>query len=156
MRQARRVRMSSIRVALDRPRLWRVCAALAAILLCAVLTLCAQGSLTVLARRPATGGAGAGIGAPAWARWCDRGAVRRDRVRLDYCARVEGRVIASTTGPSPGEAHVAVVGGFHLTIVRLSEGMRLPAWGSSIVAIGPLLRARDGQREIQAFEVQGA
>ncbi len=50
---------------------------------------------------------------------------------------------------------MAVVGGFHLTIVRLPEGSRRPRWGSSIVAIGPLLRARDGQREIQAFEVHG-
>lgn len=146
--------MHSIHAALDRPRLWRVCAAPAAILLCALLALCAQGSLTVLAHRPAAGSGGAG--APAWAHWCTHGTVRRDRVRLAFCARVEGRVVSSTVGPAPGEAHVAVIGGFHLTIVRLPEDARRPAWGSSIVAIGPLLRARDGQREIQAFEVRGS
>ncbi len=145
--------MSTIRAALDRPRLWRVCAALAAVLLCTVLALCAQGSFEVLARWRAPG---AGVnGSPAWARWCSRGTVRRDRVRLAYCARVEGRVISSTVGPASGEAHVALIGGFHLTIVRLPDWARRPALGSAIVAIGPLLRARDGQREVQAFEVRG-
>ncbi len=153
LRGARRA-MHVIRAALDRPRLWRVCAALAVLLLCVVLALCAQGSLTVLTRRPAAGAGGAD--APGWTRWCTRGTVRRDRVRLAFCARVDGRVVGSTRGPSPGEAHVAVIGGFHLTIVRLPEGARRPSLGSHVVAVGPLLRARDGQREIQAFEVQGA
>jgi hypothetical protein len=125
------------------------------VVLAAVVLACAQGSLTVLAERPATDGVGAPA-EPAWARWCVKGAPREDRARLAFCARVEGRVIASTRGPGPGEVHVAVLGDFHLVIVRLPEWARTPPWGSQVVAIGPLFRARDGQREIQAFRFDTA
>jgi hypothetical protein len=130
--------------ALDRPRLWRVTAALAALLLAAVIAVAAQGSMTVIARAPA----GRDI---AWARWCGHGQVRLDRRRLAFCARVNGIVLATTHGPAVGEIHLAVVGGFHLTLVRLPDGSRTPGIGARVTAIGPLLRARDGQREVQAF-----
>ncbi len=150
MTRTAHVLASTLRRALDRPRLWRVTAALAALLLGAVLLMCAPGSLTVLAERPATDGSGAAAES-SWVHWCTRGQPREDRVRLAFCARVDGRVIGSTHGPGPGEAHIAVLGDFQLVIVRLPNGTATPPWGSQVVAIGPLFRARDGQREIQAF-----
>lgn len=143
-----------MRAALDRPRLWRVTAALSALLLCAVVLACAQGSLSIIVHRPAATGRGAA--GPAWVRWCTRGSARRDRRRLAFCARVEGRVLATTHGPAPGEAHVAVLGDFHIVIVRLPGGAATPAQGTRVVAIGPLFRARDGQREVQAFRFDAA
>ncbi len=62
-------------------------------------------------------------------------------------------MLASDHGPAPAETHVAVVGGFHLTIVRLPDGSRTPRSGTRLVAVGPLVRARNGQREVQAFRV---
>jgi hypothetical protein len=144
-----------VRAALDRPRLWRVTAALSTLLLCGVLLVCAQGSLTIIARLPAAAGQGAAA-PPPWVRWCAGGSPREDRKRLAFCARVDGRVIASTHGPGPHEAHLAVISDFHLVIVRLPEGAPKPTLGAHIVAIGPLFRARDGQRELQAFRVDGA
>ncbi len=110
----------------------------------------AQGSLTIIARGPAAGGDGLAT-LPAWARLCTEGRAREDRRRLAFCARVEGRVLGWTHGPGPHEAHVAVLSDFHVVIVRLPEGAATPPWGSRVLAIGPLFRARDGQREVQAF-----
>jgi hypothetical protein len=143
--------LQRVRGALDRPRLWKATAALAAVALCVLLVGAAQGSISVVARAPA---ATAGTAA-SWERWCTRGSVRLDRYRLAFCARVDGIVLSSNTGPDAGEAHVAVIGGFHLTIVKLPDGMAIPSPGSRLVAVGPLLRARDGQREVQAFWVNG-
>jgi hypothetical protein len=136
---------------LNRPRLWRATAALSAVLLCVLLVAAAQGSLVVITRRPPTPRAAT---APVWASWCTRGRVRQDRRRLAYCARADGLVLASTHGPGVGEVHVAIVSDFHLVIVRLPDGSRAPSLGARLVAVGPLLRARNGQRELQAFKVQ--
>ncbi len=138
-----------MRAALDHPRLWRITAALSALLLCGLVLVCAQGSLTIIARRPAAPGRGAAL--PAWEPWCTRGVPRKERERLAFCARVEGRVLASTHGPNPDEAHIAVISDFHVVVVRLPNWEATPARGTNIVAIGPLFRARDGQREVQAF-----
>jgi hypothetical protein len=138
------------RIAVDRPRLWRVTAILAALLLCGLLAGAAQGTIDVIARRPA--GVSSSGGA-SWERWCTAGQVREDRRRLAFCARVDGLVLTSTHGPGPTETHVAVVGGFHLTIVRLPDGTPTPPLGTRLVAVGPLVRARNGQREVQAFRV---
>jgi hypothetical protein len=148
---AARDRIAVLHAALDRPRLWRAAAALSALLLCALLLACAQGSLTIVTRPPAAVRAAA---SPAWERWCTRGSAREDRRRLAFCARVEGRVLAATHGPAPGEAHVAVLADFHVVIVRLPDGATTPARGTPIAAIGPLFRARDGQREVQAFRFE--
>jgi hypothetical protein len=142
--------LERIRVALDRPRLWRVTAGLAALLLCGLVVGAAQGSIAVLTR--ATAGASSERGVT-WERWCTAGKVREDRRRLAFCARIDGRALASTHGPGVGEVHVAVVGGFHLTIVRLPDGSPTPSLGTRVVAVGPLVRARNGQREVQAFKV---
>jgi hypothetical protein len=159
MRTPRRA-AKAVRAALDRPRLWRVSAALSALLLLAVLLACEQGSLTVIAARPTTArqaaAADAAAALPSWERWCTRGEPREDRRRLAFCARVEGRVLGTTHGPAPGEAHLAVLGDFHLVIVRLPDWVATPARGTRVTAIGPLFRARDGQREVQAFWYRAA
>jgi hypothetical protein len=142
--------MRRLRTALDRPRLWRITAVMAGLLLCGLVVGAAQGSITVIAQRPAKSVI---AGSTAWERWCTAGRAREDRRRLAFCARVDGLVLTSSHGPAPGETHVAVVGGFHLTIVRLPNDARTPGLGTRLVAVGPLVRARNGQREIQAFRV---
>jgi hypothetical protein len=134
---------------LNRPRLWRVTAALAALLLCALLLVCSQGSLTILAHKPASNSQEAAP--PSWEPWCTRGTPRKERIRLAFCARVEGRVLTSTHGPQPDETHIALISDFHIVLVRLPNWEATPKRGAKIVAIGPLFRARDGQREVQAF-----
>jgi hypothetical protein len=132
-------------------RLRHAVAALPALLLCGTALGCAQpGSLAIIAHRPAAGARHLAA-EPAWISWCTRGKPRRDRKRLAFCARVEGRAIDSTHGPGRLEAHVALLGYFHVVLVRLPEGARTPANGARVVAIGPLFRARDGLREVQAF-----
>lgn len=143
-----RKRWLAVRAALDHPRVWRVTAALAALLLCGLIAGAAQGSIDVITSRPA-----AGEGGSSWEKWCSAGQAREDRTRLAYCARVDGLVVTSSHGPASGETHVAVVGGFHLTIVRLPDGSRTPSLGTRLIAVGPLIRARDGQHEVQAFRV---
>jgi len=141
-----------MRAALDHPRLWRVTALLAALLLGVLVFVCARGSLAVIATRPATSAQAAAL--PSWAPWCTRGVPRKERLRLAFCARVEGRVLESTHGPTAGETHVAVISDFHIVVVRLPEWEATPQRGTNVVAIGPLFRARDGQQEVQAFRFQ--
>jgi hypothetical protein len=143
-----------LKATLDRPRLWRLTAALAALLLIAVVAISAQGSLTVLAHPPPAGAASARQ-SPSWSQWCSHGLVRDDRVHLAYCARVEGIVLEVTHGPARDESHLAVIGDFRIVLVRLDE-FPVPGVGSRILAIGPMVRARDGQREIQAFTLRRA
>ncbi len=141
-----RRRLAAFRAFLDRPRLWRVTAVMAALLLGGLLAAAGQGSVDVIRQRPEAHTA-------TWGRWCTAGEVREDRKRLAFCARVDGLALASTHGPGLGETHVAVIGGFHLTIVRLPDGTRTPSPGTRVIAVGPVLRARDGQREVQAFRL---
>lgn len=137
-----------VRIALDRPQLWRVTTGLAALLLCALFVAAAQGSVDVITRKP-----DATRNAAPWERWCTRGDVRADRIRLAFCARVDGIVVYSNRGPARGEAHIAVVGGFHLTVVKVPTHAAVPSVGNHVIAIGPLFRARNGQREVQAFRL---
>ena len=143
-----------MRTALDHPRLWRVTALLAALLLGVLVFVCARGSLAVIAARPTTAAQAAAL--PTWEPWCTRGAPRKERERLAFCARVEGRVLESTHGPAAGESHVAVISDFHIVVVRLPEWETTPRRGTNVVAIGPLFRARDGEQEVQAFRFETA
>ena len=148
---ATRAGATSARVALDRLKLWRITAMFSALLLCGLVIACAQGSLIIIEKRPGT--SGQDVGKPSWVNWCTKGVPRQDRRRIAFCARVAGRVIGATHGPNPEEAHVAVLSDFHLTIVLLPEGTTTPTLGAHVVAIGPLFRARNGQRELQAFRI---
>jgi hypothetical protein len=74
-----------------------------------------------------------------------------DHAELAFCARVDGRVVYSQL--ESGETHVLVIGDFHIVLVELPAGIRRPGWGLRIAAVGPLLRARNGQRELQAIRV---
>lgn len=148
-----RDRAATVYAALDRPRLWRVTAVLSATLLCVLVWTCSRGSLTIIARRP-TATSQLPAASRSWLPWCTRGTPREDRVRLAFCARVDGLVIAWTHGSGPRESHLALLSDFHLVIVKMPEGAATPAWGSEMVAIGPLFRASDGEREVQAFHVE--
>ena len=136
-----------IRSALDRPTLWKVTTVLSALLLAAVVYLAAQGSFQIVLTAPGTTPA-RGQG---WTRWCSDGQVRTDRRQIGYCSRVTGIVLASTHGPAAGESHLAIVGDFHLFIVRMPDRASDPGPGTHIEVVGPLVRARDGEREVQAF-----
>jgi hypothetical protein len=134
--------------------LWRVAAELAALVLAASIFAAAPGSVMVVQYAPVPGSPAAAA-MPSWARPCLRSYPTRGERELGFCARVDGRVIAWAT-KSDGETHLLVAGGLHLTLVELKPGMRKPAWGSRISAVGPLLPPTAGMREIRALEVRGA
>jgi hypothetical protein len=87
----------------------------------------------------------------AWSRPCDGRAARPDRTLLARCARVHGRVL--WVRRRPGEVHLALIARLHLFVVKLAPGMPSPGVGSGLTATGPLVRARNGLREVQAFAV---
>lgn len=137
---------------LDRPKLWRVTAALSALLLCGLVLAASRGSIDVISTRPVATKHSAAP-RPSWLRWCSHGTVRQDRPLLAYCARIDGLVVASNRGAGPGEAHLAVLSDFHLVIFRMPDGSTVPSIGTRLVAVGPLVRARNGQRELQVFKI---
>jgi hypothetical protein len=108
--------------------------------------LIAAAALVVLPGSVRVDGGGAH---PAWARPCDGHPARADRVRLAHCARVHGRVLWVRS--RLGEVHLAVIARLHLFVVKLAPGATAPGVGSSLTATGPLLRASNGMREVQAF-----
>ena len=82
----------------------------------------AQGSVNVVGRRSADPLL---PDPPTWERWCTAGQVRVDRSPARVlCPRRGHRCVIQSLVPAPAEAHVAVVGGFHLTIVKLPSGAR--------------------------------
>ena len=88
-------------------------------------------------------------GAAPWSRPCASRAPRPDRLLLARCARVTGHVV--WTRRAARETHLALVADFHLFVVKLLPGVAAPGRGSSLTAVGPLVRARNGLREVQAF-----
>jgi hypothetical protein len=86
-----------------------------------------------------------------WSQICSAEPARPDRVLLAACARVHGRVV--WVRHRPGEVHLAVLARLHLFIVKLAPQMPAPSLGASLTAVGPLVRARNGMREVQAFDV---
>jgi hypothetical protein len=122
-------------------------------LLALIVLAAAPGSLQVL-RDPMSAPTIRRSPALRWAIACLDGRVRVDRRRLDFCGRISGRVVWVTHGPDPGESHVAVLGGFHLILVKPPEGARPPGWGTSVVAIGPLVRSRSGMLELQSLQMR--
>jgi hypothetical protein len=128
------------------PKMWRLAAALTATALCGFLFLVVPGSVEVVARAPLAP-VHAGQTTSSWTRPCYRKQIFR-YPEVAFCARVTGRVVGSRT--LSGETHVFVSGGFHLTLVELPSGSRVPPWGSRITAVGPLLRGEYGLRELKA------
>jgi hypothetical protein len=88
-------------------------------------------------------------GAASWSRPCASRPARPDRLLLARCARVSGHVVWTRRGAH--ETHLAVLADFHLLVVKLLPDVAAPGRGSSLTAIGPLVRARNGLREVQAF-----
>jgi hypothetical protein len=87
----------------------------------------------------------------AWTRPCDGRAARPDRTLLARCARVHGRVL--WVRRRPGEVHLALIAQLHVFVVKLAPGMQSPGVGTALTATGPLVRASNGFREVQAFAV---
>jgi hypothetical protein len=49
--------------------------------------------------------------------------------------------------------HLALIARLHVFVVKLAPGMPSPVVGAAMTATGPLVRARNGFREVQAFAV---
>src|SRR5947209_2939895 len=119
---------------------WRVTAALAAVILCALIAVAGPGSIEILGSGHAGAVPAAEAGAP-WARRCLGRSPEPEHSQLAFCARVRGRVIYSDVASGSGETHLLVLGSFHLILVELPLGAHAPGLGSRITAVGPLLRA---------------
>lgn len=130
-------------------RLWRrigqVATAAGVVLLAAVALVAAPGSIAV---RDRPGG-----GRSAWLARCARHQPRQDRVVLDRCARVDGRVlVVRHTGTGVNrETHLLVTAHLHLLVVKLRPDVATPAIGARATFEGALVRGRDGLREVDAW-----
>lgn len=87
--------------------------------------------------------------APRWARPCFGRPPRRDRPLLHFCARVTGRIL-HVRHTHPDVTHVAILAHFRIVIVRV-ESPHVAGLGSTITAVGPMVRAKYGLQEVQAF-----
>jgi hypothetical protein len=131
------------------PALWRVTGAVTAAALAVILFFAAPGSVEIVTYTPAPGGPPASE-ETSWMQPClGNRYVALGTGQIAFCARTDGRVIASFTS-GEGERHVLIAGGFHLTLVELKRGMHTPSWGSRIVAVGPLATT-NGLRELHAI-----
>ena len=94
---------------------------------------------------------------PTWAAVCHRNVPRADRTLLAHCARATGVVgwIREEGSGASHEVHFALLGRFGIVIVKLGDPSRLetPSHGHRVTAVGALVRASNGMREIQAWEI---
>jgi hypothetical protein len=118
-------------------------AGLAALMLCVLLAVSGPGSVDTV-------GAGASA-AVRWAHPCWGHPPVLKHPQLASCARVAGREMFAYTQSGSGETHLLVLGGFHMFVVELPDGVRNPGWGSWITAVGPMVRGRFGLREVEAL-----
>jgi hypothetical protein len=130
-----------------RLRLWRVAAVETALAPAATLFAAVPGSVAVVKYAPPRGNAAAAR-LPTWTRPCLDIDPGLERPQIDFCARVDGRVIGWMSKPD-GETHLLVTGGLHITVVELKPGLRKPSWGARITAVGPMTTT-GGLRELQA------
>ena len=114
----------------------------AATLLVAELLLAAGGSVERPSADPRAG----------WAAACQGRVPRADRILLEPCVRVRGRVVA--VRHDGNETHLAVIAGFHLLLVKLPDELPHSGWGRSVAAVGALVRSRTGLRELDAWAVR--
>ena len=96
--------------------------------------------------------------APEWSAPCFRHEPRPDRVLLSRCARATG-VVAHVRAQGSGESaevHFALLGRFGALIVKLGDPAALatPSVGSRVTVVGPLVRASNDMREIQAWSLR--
>ena len=115
-----------------------------------LIVTAAPGSVRVLRQTPASSSDATRV--PGWARPCVDAPIVS--LRQAFCARVDGRVLASFT-KSDGETHLLVTGGFHVTLIEVERGTKLPSWGSRIVAVGPMIGESYGLREVRAISLAG-
>jgi len=94
---------------------------------------------------------------PPWSEPCFSHAPRHDRALLARCARATGFVtyVRRRGAHTAPEVHFALVGRFGALIVKLDNPLHLetPGIGSRVTVIGPLVRAQNGMREIEARSV---
>lgn len=136
-----------------RARVWSAAAIVVTAVLAATVLLASSGAVETFDagwRRPPS----ASRVAPTWYLPCARRAPRSDRELLAACARVRGRVLAVRHEGAERETHLAVLAEFQLLLVKLGAGRRAPDLGETIVAVGPLVRARNGLREVDAIEAR--
>jgi hypothetical protein len=102
-------------------------------------------------------GSTAGSEMPRWSEPCFVHEPRHDRALLAPCARATGFVTyvrTKGTHAAP-EVHFALIGRFGALIVKLDNPLHLekPGIGSRVTVVGPLVRAQNGMREIEARSV---
>jgi hypothetical protein len=96
--------------------------------------------------------------APEWSAPCFRHEPRPDRLLLSRCARATG-VVAHVRVEGSGESaevHFALLGRFGALIVKLGDphALATPSVGSRVTVVGPLVRASNDMREIQAWSLR--
>lgn len=124
------------------PLIAKVVAGLAAFALLLGTLLGARGKLDTWDPAP-------GASRPGWTAPCYAFAARQDRDQLHFCARVSGRVlwVRERGSGEDYEVHTALVSRLHLVLVKTRD--RKPSVGSRFEAVGPMLRASNGLREIE-------
>jgi len=102
-------------------------------------------------------GSTAGSDMPGWSEPCFVHEPRHDRPLLAPCARATGFVtyVRRKRAHAAPEVHFALIGRFGALIVKLDNPLRLqtPGIGSRVTVVGPLVRAQNGMREIEARSV---
>lgn len=132
-------------------RVWQACALLVGAVLVTSALAAAAGSLAFDDLEPGAGPP------PRWAAVCRDRLPRQDRQTLHRCARVSGRVVAVRHSCPPArESHLLVVARLHLFVVKLRPAARAPGIGATTTVVGPLVRARNGPREVEAWSVTAA
>lgn len=124
-------------------RLWQIGTLVAGTLLLVVAAAAIPGSIALDNRAEPAG---------SWGATCRGRTPRHDRPLLSRCARVSGRV-AAIRHDDDDDVHLIVLARLHVFVVKLEQSSAVPRWGSTITAIGPLVRARGGLREVQAWRV---
>jgi hypothetical protein len=134
----------------------KMTALMAALLLAVAVVVASRGSIETVGDDPS---AVVLRSPPAWAKPCQDREPRDDRELLESCAQVAGRVVAvraEVRPTGPPEVHLAMIADFHLFVVKLEPGQRRPSLGSAVIAVGPLVRASNGLREVDAVRVTEA
>jgi hypothetical protein len=128
--------------------LWRIAAAGAGLLVAIGIGAVVPGTIERYDPVP-----GAAARAPTWVQPCMVTPPREDRLLLSRCSRVRGRVLfvrSESAGREAPETHFALTARLHLFVVKLDPDMPTPDLGATVAVVGPLVRARNGLREIEA------